>query len=174
MMCNFGVEPNRAKIAAATRCVESELGVRPRSFRAGRWGFGPSVSMALAAEGYLVDASVSPFIDWTTDGGPDYSAAPNRPYRFRPERPLEPVPDGPMVAIATTVEFLRGNHRTLASVRLALSRSGLGKLGVIGALNCAGLLSRRWLSPETSRLDDMLRLAEACLRSGEPASRYLG
>jgi hypothetical protein len=167
MMCDLPLEANRAKIGEITRRIEAELGVRPTSFRAGRWGFGPTVSMALAAEAYLVDVSVSPFVDWSGDGGPDFSVAPNRPYRFDPARPLVAAAAGPMVEIPTTVGFLRGDHRRRAALRRALGRSALRRLGVIGALNRAGLLTRRWLSPEASSAADMIRLAEACLRSGE-------
>jgi hypothetical protein len=168
MMFSLPTEANHSKIAEITRLIGTELGVRPTSFRAGRWGFGPTVSMALAAEGYQLDCSVSPFVDWRPYGGPDYSTAPNRPYRFDPRRPFRPDPDGTMVEIPTTIGFLSGDHRRRATVRSALARSPLGRLGVIGALNRLGLLRRRWLSPETSTAEDMVRLAEACLRSGEP------
>jgi hypothetical protein len=168
MMCRLSFEANRAKVAEVTHRIGKELGVRPRSFRAGRWGFGPTVSRALAAEGYHVDASVSPFIDWTSKGGPDYSATPNRPYRFDPAHPFSPDPQGSMVEIPTTVGFLRGNHRARARMRTAIERSPLRYLKVVGAVNILGALTRRWLSPETSSAQDMVRLTEACLRSGEP------
>ncbi|MDH3208714.1 MAG: hypothetical protein OEO79_19095, partial [Gemmatimonadota bacterium] len=65
MMSQLPAEANQGKVAEVTGLIERELGVRPRTFRAGRWAFGPTVSAALAAEGYTVDASVSPFVDWT-------------------------------------------------------------------------------------------------------------
>ena len=168
MMCTLPLETNRSKIAEVSRRIEGELGVRPRSFRSGRWAFGPTVAAALVSEGYLVDASVSPFIDWTSEGGPDYSDAPNRPYRFEAARPFEPQAEGSMVEIPATVGFLGGDHRRRAATRRALERSPFRRLKVIGMLNRLGVVQRRWLSPETSSASDMIRLAEACLRTGEP------
>ena len=171
MMSRLPAGANREKVAEVTRLILQELGSRPRTFRAGRWAFGPTVSAALAAEGYLVDASVSPFVDWTPEGGQDYIEAPYRPYRFHPERPFEPSPDGPMVEIPTTVGYLRGGHRRMARFRRSLERSVLARLKVVGLLGTAGVIQRRWLSPEHSSAADMLRLCEASLRSGE---RVLG
>lgn len=168
MMSRLPLEANRAKVAEVTRHIEKELGVRPRSFRAGRWGFGPTVSGALAPLGYLVDASVSPFIDWSALGGPDFSTAPNRPYLFDPQRPLVPDAAGSMVELPTTIGFLSGDHRRRAHVRRALERSPLRRLKVIGILDRLGALSLRWLSPEVSGATEMVRLAGACLRSNEP------
>ncbi|MGE3595680.1 MAG: hypothetical protein AB7N70_09020 [Dehalococcoidia bacterium] len=169
MMCGLPIAANRGKIREVTRRIESELGVRPRTFRTGRWGFGPTVSEALSAEGYLVDSSVSPFVDWSADGGPDYSTAPHRPYRFHPARPFDPDPTGSMVEIPTTIGFTSGDHRRRASLRRAIELSPLRRFKVLGALDKLGVLSRRWLSPETSTADDMVRIVEACLQTGEPA-----
>ena len=168
MMCNLPLEANKAKLQDITARIESELGVRPVSFRAGRWGFGPTVAPALAELGYLVDVSVTPFIDWTADGGPDYSREPHRPYRFDPRRPFEPNAAGTMVELPATVGFVRGEHRSRAAARRWLARSPLRRLKVLGALDRLGVLRRRWLSPESSSGEDMVALAEACLRSGEP------
>ncbi len=166
MMCALPEEANRAKIAEVTRRLTSELGVRPRSFRAGRWGFGPTVSRALASEGYFIDASVSPFVDWSDEGGPDFSTALDRPYRFRPERPLDPDPTGSMVEIPTTVGFLRGDQQRGGAIRRLIQREGLRQLKLVALFETLGLLRRRWLSPELSSPDDVMRLAVARLSSG--------
>jgi hypothetical protein len=168
MMSGLPVEANRQKVAEITGLIERRLGVRPRTFRAGRWAFGTTVSTALVAEGYLADASVSPFVDWAAEGGPNYIEAPYRPYRFHPDRPFDPSPDGPMVEIPTTVGYLKGGHRRMARFRASIEKTILARLKVVGILSETGVLQRRWLSPEHSSASDMRRLCEACLRSGEP------
>jgi hypothetical protein len=167
-MCNLPLDANRAKIGELTGRIESELGVRPVSFRAGRWGFGPTVSQALAAHGYLVDVSISPFWDWSPDGGPDYTRALHRPYRFDPARPFQLNANGPMVEVPTTVGFVNGAHRMRSAIRQKLVKSPLRRLKVLGALDRLGMLTRRWLSPEVSSAADMIRLAQTNLRAGEP------
>lgn len=167
MMCTFSAEENRAKLREVKRCLAQELDVAPRSFRAGRWGLGPTVAGPLADEGFTVDCSVSPFIDWSGQGGPDYSDAPHLPYRFEPDRPLVPKSDGAMVQLPTTIGFLRGDARRGAVLRARLERSWLRRLKVVGLLDEAGLLARRWLSPETSDGETMVRLTAACVRAGQ-------
>jgi hypothetical protein len=168
MMSRLPADANRRKVAEVTSLIRQELGVKARTFRAGRWAFGPTVSTALAAEGYLVDASVTPFVDWSPEGGPDYIETHRRPYRFHPERPFEPAPDGSMVEIPTSVGYLRGGHRRMARFRRSLENSMLARLKIVGILGRAGLIQRRWLSPEHSSAADMRRLCLALLRSGEP------
>jgi hypothetical protein len=72
------------KLDALTRRVAEALGHRPSSYRAGRWGFSATNVADLLAQGYIVDCSVTPLVKWTDagaiGGGPDFRAAPHRPY----------------------------------------------------------------------------------------------
>ena len=166
MMCNLPVEVNRGKIREMTGLIERKLGVRSRTFRAGRWGFGPTVAEALHAEGYAIDASVSPLIDWSPIGGADFSDAPLLPYRCHPRRPLTPDPTGPLLELPTTVSFLRGDPKRLGQLRHRLEESFVSRLKLVGFLDRTGILTRRWLSPELSTGSEMIRLAEAATRRG--------
>ncbi len=159
-MHRFPEEVNRAKIEAVRdRCV-SELGVRPTSFRAGRWGTGPTVTRALHAAGFTVDCSVSPFFDWRSQGGPDYCEVPHLPYRFDPERPFVVDPAGSMLEVPVTIEHMHGNPRRTARLRRYLEASPLARFKVVGLLDRSGLLWERWLSPETATRDDMVRVVD--------------
>lgn len=166
MMCNLPVEVNRAKIKEVLTRIISELGVDPVSFRAGRWGFGPTVSRALAEEGIFIDCSVTPFLDWTSEGGPDYSQAELNPYRFSPDEPLAIDTAGEMIELPTTVGFLHGNHHRLSILRHRLERSPAARLKLVGLVDLSGLMTRRWLSPEQSTLDEMISLTKAVVGSG--------
>jgi hypothetical protein len=167
MMCAYTAAENAAKLAEVGRLLRGELGVEPRSFRAGRWGFGPTVARPLADLGYEVDCSVSPFIDWSSASGPDYSDAPHRPYRFDPVAPLTPRTDGRLLQLPTTVGFLWGEPRRRAALRRGLERSLLRRLKVVGILDRAGVLSKRWLSPEHATGEEMVRLADASVALGQ-------
>lgn len=170
MMSGLSEESNGAMIREITTRIERELGTMPRSFRAGRWGFGPTVSRALASEGFQIDCSVSPFIDWTSIGGPDFGAAPHQPYRFDPDDPLQPHSAGSMLELPTTVGFLRGDARAAQRDRRWLEESILARFGAVGLVDRAGMLARRWLSPETSTSQQMIQVAAAAQRSGD---RYI-
>lgn len=166
MMCAFSDAANRAKLAEIRRCHHSELGNEPTTFKAGRWGMGPSVARPLAALGFEVDCSVTPLIDWTPETGPDYLDAPHQPYRFRPDAPLLRDLLGTMVEMPSTVGYLSGDPRRREGVRRWIEGSPLRRAKVLGIADRTGLLARRWLSPETSSGDTMARLADACVSRG--------
>lgn len=166
MMCQLPEHENRAKIRSVVERIEGELGTRPVTFRAGRWGFGPTVASALVEERIPFDSSVSPFLDWTSSGGPDYSEAPFQPYRFDPEAPLTEADDGALAELPPTIGSFRGNHRAAARRRRRLERSILQKLRVVGLLDRAGFITQRWLSPEMLDGPDLVRLGTATVDAG--------
>jgi hypothetical protein len=166
MMFRFPAEVNREKVRAVRDAARKELGVTPRSFRAGRWGYGETVSRALHDLGFDVDCSVSPLIDWSPDGGPDFGEAPYLPFRFDPDRPLEPDPKGAMTELPPTIGFLRGNQLRARRLRRRLERSLLARFKVVGLLSRSGFLTQTWLSPEVATGDEMIRLSGTWLASG--------
>ena len=166
MMSQLSEEENHAKLTVLTGIFQETFGFRPRSFRAGRWGLGPSVARPLSQLGYEVDLSVAPFMDWTRSGGPDYIRALRHPYRFEPSDPFVPAQDGRMVEIPTSVGFLLGPQRLSAAVRRTLERSPLARAKVLGLLDSLGICARRWISPETSSQGEMIRVARVLVRSG--------
>ena len=70
----------RNKIERLTQEIGSAFGQRPTSFRSGRYGFDDKCARILLDNGYTVDSSVTPYIDWSSakgmpggTGGPDFS-----------------------------------------------------------------------------------------------------
>lgn len=166
MMNRLSEEENEAKLRVLTQRFTELFGTRPRVFRAGRWGFGPSVARPLHKLGFEADFSVSPYMDWSGIDGPDYSEASPVPYRFEPSSPFVPRSDGPLVEVPTSVGYLRGPQGFSGRARQALERSPLARWKVVGVLDTLGLLARRWISPETSSAGEMVRLAATLARSG--------
>jgi hypothetical protein len=77
----------REKIHALTATLEDTLGVKMVSHRAGRWAFDERYAEMLLEEGYKVDCSVTPLVNWSTtlgvptgSGGNDYTLFPQEPY----------------------------------------------------------------------------------------------
>lgn len=77
------------KIKNLTRQIENSFGVKPVSFRSGRYGFNEEVARALIDNGYLVDSSVTPFLNWSSHqglsngkGGPDFTDKTSMPYFY--------------------------------------------------------------------------------------------
>lgn len=77
------------KLRYLTDQISTAFGKRPTSYRSGRYGFNEMVARALMVNEYLVDSSVTPFIDWSTNkgvpglaGGPDFRNSRPYPYTY--------------------------------------------------------------------------------------------
>jgi hypothetical protein len=75
------------KIANLTYQIERAFNRRPLSFRSGRYGFNDDVAEILIKNSYIVDSSVTPYIDWSPHagvpgvrGGPDFIDSLPLPY----------------------------------------------------------------------------------------------
>jgi hypothetical protein len=66
-----------------TALYERAFGSTPRCYRAGRYGMSDRTLGTLRNLGYHVDTSVTPHVDWSGQGGPDYTGYPMQPYWAR-------------------------------------------------------------------------------------------
>ena len=66
-----------------TSLFEQAFGTLPRCYRAGRYGTNDRTLDTLRELGYTVDTSVTPHVDWSGQGGPDYTGYPMQPYWTR-------------------------------------------------------------------------------------------
>ncbi len=79
--CNaYDNKVESAKIKNLTEMIENNLGTRPVSYRAARYGADIDTIKILEKLGYKIDSSVTPGISWVKQGGPDHSRAPKQPY----------------------------------------------------------------------------------------------
>ena len=76
----YDTETESAKIKNLTEMIEKNLGIRPVSYRAARYGADLDTIKILQTLGYKIDSSVTPGVSWTAQGGPDHSRAPKQPY----------------------------------------------------------------------------------------------
>jgi hypothetical protein len=143
----------REKIRTLTGLLEERFGRKMISHRAGRWAFDGRYAAMLLEEGYRVDCSVTPGIDWSRtpgspggNGGTDYTAFPHQPYFFSGELlevPMTVRPSGPYRAAPW-------------AYRVPLLRRFANRMS-------RGL---SWLCPAESDLGDMLRVARAARAEG--------
>jgi glycosyltransferase involved in cell wall biosynthesis/SAM-dependent methyltransferase len=106
MQREYGPALEHAKMAALTELFAQQIGYRPVSFRAGRFGVGEHTGRILAALGYRVDSSVTPHIAWTDKAGqpvPDFRGAPECPYRVSSHGDLWQPGTGDLLEIPVTI-----------------------------------------------------------------------
>ena len=103
----------KEKIRVLTRLLEDRFEQRMVSHRAGRWAFDGRYAEMLRAEGYLVDCSVTPGINWRShpgdpsgQGGTDYRAFPQRPYFIDPSDISKPAAHG-LLEVPMTIRSSR-------------------------------------------------------------------
>jgi hypothetical protein len=68
------------KLRTLVSVIESGF-PRPTSYRAGRWMLNPDDFAMLRQHGFLVDSTVTPYVSWHLEHGPDFTSAIPQPYR---------------------------------------------------------------------------------------------
>lgn len=146
------------KLRVLTEQITATFGERPLSYLAGRYGFGPNTGEILEALGYEVDISPAVPIDYSAEGGPDYSGYTSQPYWFGRARRLLGLP-----GTGGYVGRLRTGGTALYR---RLTRPRLRRLHVSGAVARLRLMERIRLSPEDYSEAEMRRLTHALLADG--------
>jgi hypothetical protein len=162
----------RAKVEALTRLLEQRFEVRPRSHRAGRWGFDGRVARLLADMGYAVDCSVTPGVSWRKhlgapdgQGGTDYFGFPDEPY-FLDLDDIRRAGTSTLLEVPVTI---RPNHPApLRGLHHAAERRWLGKKlrGVLGS-------PFSWLRPNGKNLDEMLEVSDWAIARRAPVLEFM-
>jgi len=156
--CNLPRELEAEKLERLTEEIERSFGRRPRTYLAGRYGFGANTGAILEELGYEVDISAAVPIDFSADGGPDYSSYTSHPYWFGERRKLLGLP-----GTGGYVGWLRQGGTPLyrAATRPAMKRLRLA--GVCARLHA---IERIRLSPEDYSETEMRRLTRTLLDDG--------
>jgi len=156
--CNLGQEVEEAKLRVLTDAIESQIGVRPRIYKAGRYGFGLSTMACLERLAYDADVSVNPLMDFSSDHGPNFAAFDASPFFFGKTRRLLEVP-----CTHGFAGFARAIGRSL---HRASEAALLRTIRLTGVLRRTGALNKVMLSPETSTLDEMKAVTRSLLADG--------
>ena len=162
-----------AKLENLTRLLTKTFGVRPRTYRAGRWGADAFTVRLLEQNGYLVDTSVTPFTTWAYSpgvpgggGGPSFVWAPTDVYRPSYEDIAVPG-DSKLAEVPVTIGFAREAGPRLQHVYKALThKRTLPRRVMRRALRLLGLARVVWLHPAMASGTEMTDLCGRRVRAG--------
>jgi hypothetical protein len=147
-----------------TRFLEN--GLKPTSFRGGRYSSGGAIHDFLRDKGFLVDASVVPYSTWEDDGAPDYRRRDLFPVRLPPRH----AGDLPLWEIPLTLAFTRRPFVLWEKCYDFVRNSWLSRLRLIGIAEKIGVVRKVWLNfedPMGSRmlpfLSQLRRLELPCI-----------
>lgn len=155
---NLPPELEREKLRVLVGAIEASIGARPRSYQAGRYGFGPSTAGLLEELEFDVDLSCSPAFDYSGDGGPDYSRAATEPLWFGARRR--------MLAIPITGAFVGAAGARAGCLHRHASRPWMRALRAPAILARLRISERLRLSPEGFDLRAMQRLTHSLRSTG--------
>lgn len=155
---NLPADLEGEKLRCLVATIEETIGVRPRAYQAGRYGFGRSTAALLEELGFDVDLSCSPAFDYSSDGGPDHSRASTQPGWFGRRRDLLSVP--------ITGAFVGAAGAWAGSLHRVASTVPLRSLRAPAVLSRLGLAERLRLSPEGFDLSALQRLTRFLRAAG--------
>jgi hypothetical protein len=158
----FPVAIQREKLKALDGSISERLGIKPVSYRGGRWALDGDALRLLEEFGYLVDTSVTPGLHWR-DGGPDFRAAGFLPYHPSYEDVCRPG-SSKILEVPVSIGWLgRGAPLLERAVRVAPAA-----LHLEGITRRLGLLRRVWLRPSLATPAEMIALCDVLLDLDAP------
>ena len=162
-------EVMREKIKVMTVLLEERFDRRVVSHRGGRFGFDGRYAAMLLEQGYRVDCSVTPGVDWGTTpgapggcGGPDYRGFPGRPYFLDPADIAAPVRGG-LLEVPVTIGASGLLRAAPWTYRLPLAGPIFNRISPM----------RSWAYPGENGLAGMLRAARAARAQGAVCVEFL-
>ena len=168
-LCNLPEPRQWAKIGRITESIQMEIGVRPTSFRAGRYGMDIVGARILERFGYLVDSSVVSLVDYCDEGGPDFRQFPLHPYWIGKTALSEAAPAGQLLEIPVSVGFSRSDYRSLQWIRQFAERPVFRPFHLVGILDRLNLVRRIMFSPEQADARRMQQLVDAGVANDTPS-----
>src|SRR3954452_13279258 len=156
------------QLASLTAAIEEGVGVRPVSYRSGRFGFSATHVATLERLGYLVESSVAPLFYESHKGGPEFVEAPLTPYFLSYDSATRPGTSA-LLEVPVSCGLDRPLPRMLQYAYARVPRPYFTKR----ALRALRIVKLRWLRPSYSSLADMISLARTLARANEPVLNLL-
>ncbi|WP_417621644.1 polysaccharide deacetylase family protein [Parasphingorhabdus sp.] len=89
---NLPKELEEKKLVTLRDAIHDKIGVRPTTYRAGRYGIGPHTVELLIKHGFVMDSSIRPRFDYSGQGGPDFLSVGSQPFWWGDDKRLLEVP----------------------------------------------------------------------------------
>jgi hypothetical protein len=167
----------REKIHVMTALLEHKFDRKMISHRAGRWGFDERYAAMLLQEGYLVDCSVTPGVDWSANlgdpngsGGSNYETFPDHPYFLDLANISAPAPYG-LLEVPMTIVPSSLYRRAPYLYRVPLLRRAANRLSPGLSWLCP--VQPSLSAPLARNLDVMVQMARATRNEGVACMEFM-
>jgi hypothetical protein len=156
--CNLPSALEAEKIRVLKDEIGANLGCTARTYKAGRYGAGPSTFAALERLGFDIDLSVNPHMDFSTEGGPSFRNRDASPFVFGQFRPLLEIP------CTTGYTGIAGAGAAMLYDRA--ETAALKRVGLVSILSRLGIANKVTLSPEGHTLGELKALTRTLVGQG--------
>jgi hypothetical protein len=156
-VCNLPPPVQEAKLRRLSEVIGTNLEIVPRVFKAGRYGLGDTTVKLLDEMQFAVDTSVSPSMDFSAEGGPDFRGRDSQPFFLTPN----------LLEVPCTIGYVGWAGRWRAGLHRLADRPALARLRVPGILARGGAVNKVMLSPEGNTFEEMKELTEVLFQSGQ-------
>lgn len=160
---NLHWDEAKAKLDA-TLTAFSTAGLKPTSFRGGRYSTSPQIQDHLRDRGLLADASVLPFTTWPDDGAPDFRDREPVPVRRPPRHPG----DAALWELPLTLGYTRRPFAKWDKIVTAAGRGVWKALRAVGLLDRLGVVRKAWLNLENPAYPDPAAFVPVVAAEGLP------
>jgi peptidoglycan/xylan/chitin deacetylase (PgdA/CDA1 family) len=163
---NLPIDIVEAKLVELISNIQTNIGVKPTSFRTGRWGINGAVIELLAKYGFEVDSSIYPLYH---NNYFSCEAAPTGHYK--PNLENTNIDDSnqthDILEIPVSCGFNRSNYSLSQKMHKTFEKRPFSWLKINGVLWHTLLLRKIYLSPELCTSKDMNRLIDNKLKNGD-------
>jgi hypothetical protein len=155
---NLGYALESAKLKVLTESITEKFGARPVIYKAGRYGVGSYTAKILEEQGYEIDMSVCPQMDYSSDGGPNFCHMSAWPFWFGGRSRILELP--------LTIDFTGGLRKWGSILHRGGRHPVLSLFHPIGLMSRLRLLDKIWLSPEGYASSEHIRLVRTLYGDG--------
>lgn len=166
-LIEYPAEIIKEKVSFMTQLLEETLQVKMRSHRAGRWAFNAYYAQLLIEQGYQVDCSVTPRVNWAFSpgdpqgqGGTNYQHFSDRAY-FIDENDISKSGESPLLEVPMSIRY---KHSPLMNA----VKQGYDRLR--GKQRSPSV---HWLRPMGGNVAQMIAVAEKTLAEGSDYVEFM-
>lgn len=156
LMCHLPFDLVSRKLDTLLEGHQDCFGSRPTSFRSGRWGFDEKTAKGLVEKRFLVDSSVCPFIDYSSEGiSLCDRKLPDLYWLSLDDIFREDITNRGLLEVPPTIGFNITNYELAHNILKKLKRKPFTFFHIVGVLSRLSLLHQVSLSPEMCNLEQM-------------------
>jgi len=163
---NLPIDIVEAKLEELVSSIQQNIGVRPTSFRTGRWGINGAVIELLAKYKFEVDSSIYPLYY-----NEFFSCETAPTQHYKPSLANTNIHDKDqthnIIELPVSCGFNRSNYAIAQNMHKLFEKRPFSWLKVNGILWHTLLLRKIYLSPELCSSKDMIRLIDNKFKNGD-------